>query len=603
VLHDLVDALLLENLFGLLRRGEVGPAGDEGGLQLERGERLFRLLLAATGGVLAFRVRRERSLPPYRLSRPPVIALQDRETRRLSPDELLALLAVEAGDGKDAFPNLGAALDDLRLSVTQGELALQATPRVLDDVTCRPSSLGWERLVALRDRPFHPTARAKRGWDAATYTRFAPEFARPFGLDWIAVRQDHLASGSLSRSDPDAELLEPVEHARMAEALAVAGLEPAEYVPIPVHPWQARHVLPQLFETELRDGILRLVARDLGSFVATSSIRTLARPDGGTRHVKLPLAIYSLGALRLLPRRYLENAERAQMLLELLADRHPVAALLSWCDEQRWWSFRVPGEGELDDRSGQLGCLIRMYPQELVGDPGVTLLPMAALAVPGFDGVPPALAHLLRDAGGTGAGDALELFSALCTLLTRVALTCFAHGVMPELHGQNILLVWRQDAPAGLLLRDHDTLRIHPPWLARSGLPVPRYRMRAGTQNTLVASTPEELLAWYQTLGVEVTLAAIGEVICQAFGLDPAIIWSEVRSSVDRSLTQLDLPTWAREVAQAELLERETWPVKLLLGPLLQKSGADGSMPSALARMANPLHGLAGASLEKGNRP
>ena len=47
-----------------------------------------------------------------------------------------------------------------------------------------------------------------------------------------------------------------------------------------------------------------------------------------------------------------------------------------------------------------------------------------------------------------------------------------------------------------LVLRDHDAVRVHRPWLAAAGLPDPGYVVDGRTPNTLAPDSPEALLAW-----------------------------------------------------------------------------------------------------------
>lgn len=599
VLRDLIDALLQENLLDLRRRLRVDPGPNPAeaipGLDLAEGE-LWLSLPLGSGRELRFRGRRCPFLQPYRLSRPPV-ALTARtagglDWQALGPVAVMRTLAEHLPGAAD-LPNLAGFLQDLEDAVAQTALSMAAAPPGTEPVG--PASLvGWERLAALRDRPFHPSARAKGGWGADEYRRFSPEFGAAFGLDWLAVRWDALTSSPAAAGAGVAPLLLAGEDQRRLEAaFAAAGLSPAEYLVLPVHPWQMEHVLPQLYAGELAARICVPVARNLGRFVATSSVRSLAPAGGGPLHVKLPLGIYSLGALRILPPRYLHNGERAQQVLAALVAREPrLAPRLHLCGEDRWWAFAAPGGDPFADKPGHLACLLRTYPERLLTDPAVALIPMSALAAVTPDGRLPAVAWILsqRHGEGAGAGEALALFRAVCRRLTEVALLCFRYGVMPELHGQNVVLVLRGGRVEGLLLRDHDTLRVHLPWLEQAGLPRPGYIVRPDTPNTLINPTPEALLAYFQTLGVQVNLYAIATALAQVYGMDESRFWQAVREAVAGCLDSLDLPSPVQRVLAQHLLRSGTWPVKLVLTPLLQRQGTGGGgMPSGMAEIDNPL--------------
>ncbi len=618
VLEDLINILLYENLFGILDRGIVGveprELGDISGFDLDSGETYFRLNLPSTGRTLLFRVRQQPFPHPYRLSRPPVLVKDSDVTtgrwRAASPSEILAALAEDhpTGGSAGSLTNLDGCLADLDASVSQTAVSLEAIgPRLRTLSSGRHLSLrDWEQVAALRDRPFHPTARVKDGWNEADYRRFSAEFACLFGLDWVAVRRDHVQSGPATPClDIASHILDDRDQRRLDAALRDARLSVETHLVLPVHPWQTKHLLA-LYAEELTRGTCALVARDLGRFFATSSVRSLEPSTGGATHLKLPIGIYSLGALRLLPPRYLHNGEQGQQLLEHLVASDPILAQqISLCDETRWWAFHQPGGDPFEDKPGHLACLLREYPAQLIDDPAISLVPMSALAVSTPGRSAPAAASILWERGEhePTAAQVMGLFRELCLRFTGVALRCFRSGLMPELHGQNVVLVLRTGRITGLLLRDHDTVRTYLPWLVRAGIPLPDYVVNPGSPNTLTADTPENLLRYFQTLGIQVNLYAIAQVLSRAYAIEEGAFGDVLAESIAHGLSAIDMPADVRRLAQRQLLETEAWPAKLALAPLLSREGTGGgSMPSGWGVTRNPLRhhtaaGTVGASV------
>src|SRR5690606_3533363 len=123
-------------------------------------------------------------------------------------------------------------------------------------------------------------------------------------------------------------------------------------------------------------------------------------------------------------------------------------------------------------------------------------------------------------------------FEELCAVIVELSLRCFRLGVMPELHGQNVLLVVRAGRVEGLLLRDHDTLRTHAPWLEAHGLQEPAYVLKPGTSNTLTLETPEALLGYFQTLAVQVNLYSIAEALSRSHGVELEAAWRGLRDAI-----------------------------------------------------------------------
>lgn len=602
ILYELIDALIYENSFGLAERAVVldqidTPPIDEFDIKQDE----IRLCLPLGERVLVLRARQDSPIQPYRLSRPPVVLLDpaDRSWRVVGPLEVMQLIAQSLSpESRAALPNLDGFRADLEAALSHTTILLQAGDQIVHDLaaTSRPTLLDWERLAALRDRPFHPSARAKSGWSEAEFRRFGPLPGVAFGLDWLAVRRDHIQGDAATT--PATTILNDVDHERLRESYTAAGITTDNYVALPVHPWQMAQVLPVLYAAELRDRVCVPLAQDLGRFAATSSARSLAPLGDDSLHVKVPLGISALGALRVLPPRYLRNAARSQALLEaLIALDAEVGRRLWLCDERQWWAFHDPQADRFADKPGHLGCLLRTYPETLLADPAIELLPMAALSVVTAQGAMPAIEHLLR-ARGDGA-QALDLFREVAHTLIDVSLRCFGYGIMPELHGQNVVLVTRGGRVEGLLLRDHDTVRLHLPWLAAAGLPDPDYLVKPGTPNSLINAAPEQLLIYFQTLAVQVNLHAIADGCSTAYGIELAQCWQTIHESIATTLATLHEP--ARSVGRRVLLEAPTWPTKLLLVPLLERVGTGGgSMPSGYGSTANPLHAIMDRSVMAG---
>ncbi|MEU6643164.1 IucA/IucC family protein [Saccharomonospora sp. NPDC046836] len=418
--------------------------------------------------------------------------------------------------------------------------------------------LAGERLAATRNRPFHPTSRAAVGWTAAELARYGTARREPLGLDWVAVPAERLRFGD-THCDLPTLLLSPADRARVT-----AGLDPA-YRVLPVHPWQFEHVLPREFADELSADVIRPVARGVGRFWPTASLRTLVSADP-VRHVKLPLGIATLGAARLLPPRYLDNGARAERTMRtILARDAALAELVAICDERNWCGW---AGDEFADRPGHLAAQVRDYPRD-AGDP----VPMGAFAAP-----------VLYASGWHCAP--VAFFRRLAERFCAMALGFLRYGVLPELHGQNVAVTLRDGMPDRLVLRDHDTLRITPQWMDVAGIPDPGYRVKPGTRQSLRLDEPAELVGYLQTLGFQVNLYGIADALSLHYGITENVLWTQLRLALDVCLDRIELPA---EVAHL-LLRSPTWPSRHVLGPLLRQGRSAGvSMPAGSGRVPNPL--------------
>jgi siderophore synthetase component len=391
----------------------------------------------------------------------------------------------------------------------------------------------------------------------------------------VGVRADCLRFGTGAGADRLAELLLDAAEQERLEA-AAAGLG-GGFCLLPVHPWQLDHVLAREFATELAAGHVRPVARGIGRFGPTASLRTLSSPVQ-TLHVKLPLGIATLGATRLLPPRYLENGERGERLMRDLLRRDPaLRRRVSLCDERTWCGW---GGDEFADRPGLLAAQVRAYPAGML-EPGALALAMAALAAHEWDTLGPAIHDDL---------DPVEFFGALAAAFAEVGLGFLRYGVLPELHGQNVVVTLRDGLPQRFVLRDHDTLRLYPAWMAAAGVPDPGYRVKPGAPQSLTLDCAGALVGYLQTLGFQVNLYGIADALGRHYGIAETVFWEQLRAALAGCLAGLDLPAHVESVVRRQLLGAPTWPTRQVLGPLLAQGSSNGvSMPAATGAVRNPL--------------
>ncbi|MQA16157.1 MAG: siderophore staphylobactin biosynthesis protein SbnC [Pseudonocardiaceae bacterium] len=598
VLRDLVDALVQENLWDVANRAVAQPPAALAAQRLDPGERWCRIDLRA--GWVCFRAREAAGLQPFRFSRAPVWtgAGAEEPAREPDPAGLLALLAADRPG--EADPDAVARVRaELATAVEHAEVTLAGRAR-LPGVRPRPGGLlAGERLSATRDRPFHPTARAAAGWSRAELGRYGPMRPRPLGLGWVAVHRERLRHGAGPGSPRLHErLLDHTGLARLDQAMRRAGLDVTEHQPLPVHPWQFERVLPSQFPDECAAGEVVPLDCVLGSFHPTASLRTLVTAPESALHLKLSLGVATLGAARLLPARYLANSDRAQRTMCDLRERDPVLReRVLLCDERTWCGWGHPsGSDEFADRPGQLAAQLRDYPPALLTDPGVLVLPMAALAAHEWDVLGEAILARQPD-----AGQALAFFRELAGAFCELGLAFLRHGVMPELHGQNVLVVLRDGAVQRFVLRDHDTLRIHPEWMAAAGVPDPGYRIRPGGRQSLILTSGQALLGYLQTLGFQVNLLGIADALGRHTGAGEQAFWAALHTAVAGALADVALPAHVADVVERALLAAPHWPCRTVLGPLLRRARDGGvSMPAAVGEVPNPL--LAATTTAGGQR-
>lgn len=591
VLRDLIDTLLSENVAGAADALDVDGPGVPG-VACADGERWCRI--PVTGGALVFRCRDGGPLQEWRLSRATVWFARETE-RELSPAEVLDLLV-----GQADLPGRGVVAADLRAAVEHTEvthagwsalaerapLAGGATPASLSG-----GLLTGERLAATRNRPFHPTARAVSGWSAAEVATYGPMRPEPLALRWAAVRRNRLRYGEDATSYELASLLlGRSEQDQLADAMRASGVDSGAYQPIPMHPWQFERVLPVEWADEIAARDVVPLDCQLGQFHPTASLRTLATAPELAVHVKLPLgggatSVATLGAARLLPPRYLDNGDKAQRTLRwLLRTDSTLASRVALCDERAWCGWHASPADEFADRPGQLAAQVRRYPDDVVASDTIAL-PMAALAAHEWHHLAPAL----------NVDDPVAFFRDLATAFCAMTFMFLGLGVLPELHGQNVVVVFpaidnSTTSEPRFVLRDHDTVRLCPQWMAAAGTPDPGYRIKPGAPQSLCLDEPETLIGYAQTLGFQVNLYGIADALARHYDLDERVFWRALTAAVIAGIDAAALRDDVRDTLGTVLLDASEWPSRQVLGPLLRAGRSNGvSMPAATGRVPNPL--------------
>lgn len=521
------------------------------------------------------------------------------QVARLDPASFMELLIAHAPDDFIAQNAEGAAmfLEWLKESVQQSAWSLGHRTSTVGLLKRTPADFfqTLEQCASLRDRPFHPVAKPKKGFTKADYHAYMAEFGNEVPLRWVAIERSTIVAGNgigdPSGTRPEHFLLTQAQQAALQQEMQQRGIG-ASHVALPVHPWQLRQILPTMLAAELRDGVCIALDFQNGGFLPTSSVRSMAPASGSHHYLKLPLGIYSLGASRYLPAIKMINGQRSEKLLrQAMALDSVLAERVFICDETKWWAYLPQHATLFDEGPRHLSAMVRSYPPALMQDPEVRLIPMAALGV--------ALAreetHFFDEWLGyrqlaPRSGSVLNLFRELCDSFFDINLRMFRLGMLAEVHGQNAVLVWRAGRVTGLLLRDHDSLRIHVPWLNRHGLADPEYRLKPGHANTLYHDTPEDLLFYLQTLAIQVNLRAIIEVVAQRYEVAPAQLWAVLRETLEQSIERIDFPAEARALLRQRLFQAPAWPLKLLVRPMIERAAGPGSMPFGKSLTGNPFH-------------
>lgn len=154
--------------------------------------------------------------------------------------------------------------------------------------------------------PWLVANKGRIGFSAADAARFAPEARSATVLPWIAVSTRIASYRGVGRvADPRdlyGQELDPGVRESFTTVLRDRRLDPADYLFLPVHPWQWDEWIVPLFAPAIADGDIVPLHTDDDLRLPQQSIRTftnVGRPDRHT--VKLPLSILNTLVWRGLP--------------------------------------------------------------------------------------------------------------------------------------------------------------------------------------------------------------------------------------------------------------------------------------------------------------
>ncbi|MEV4478265.1 IucA/IucC family protein [Micromonospora coxensis] len=297
------------------------------------------------------------------------------------------------------------------------------------------------------------------GFGVHEYHRYAPEAARPVRLLWLAAHRDHATFTSSADLDHDTLLRAELGDdtlAGFARTLTDLGLDPADYLLIPVHPWQWWNKLSVSFAGEVARRRLVCLGEGPDEYLAQQSIRTFFNVTDPTRHyVKTALSVLNMGFMRGLSAAYMENTPAINDWLADLVATDPVfrRTRLSIIRERAAVGYRHRQYEAATDRYSpyrkMLAALWRESPVPGL-EPGRRLATMASLLHVDRAGRSFAGALVAR----SGLAPQVWLRRYLDAYLVPLLHSLYAHDLAFMPHGENVILVLHDGVVERVIFKD-----------------------------------------------------------------------------------------------------------------------------------------------------
>ncbi|MEV6998818.1 IucA/IucC family siderophore biosynthesis protein [Streptomyces sp. NPDC093982] len=297
------------------------------------------------------------------------------------------------------------------------------------------------------------------GFGIHEYRSYAPETASPVRLVWLAAHRSRAAftAGvgidyeSFVRQELGEETVE-----RFNGVLRDQDLDPADYLLIPVHPWQWWNKLTVTFAAEIARGHLVCVGEGDDEYLAQQSIRTFFNRSSPEKHyVKTALSVINMGFMRGLSAAYMEATPAINDWLAQLIDNDPVLrdTGLSIIRERAAVGYRhLEYEAATDRYSPYRKMLAALWRESPVASlrEGESLATMASLVHVDDEGT--SFAGALIEQSGLAPVEWLRRY--LKAYYTPLLHSFYAYDLVYMPHGENVILALKDGAVERAIYKD-----------------------------------------------------------------------------------------------------------------------------------------------------
>ncbi|SMR71961.1 Siderophore synthetase component [Aliiroseovarius halocynthiae] len=383
---------------------------------------------------------------------------------------------------------------------------------------------------------YHPCFKSRTGFTLDDNTKFGPEHSEGFAVIWIAVKADTVSANCSATTNIEClahQHFSKTEQHTIKRQFRDLDRKAADYVIVPVHPWQWTHSVEMLYRPQIIAGdIIRLDVAG-PTYLPQQSVRTLSNLDDiRLPSLKLSINMSNTSTSRVLAKHtVLNSAPISDWLAEMLRDDPIIPDTQKPVILKEFAGLSVNSAAAISAQYGSLGCIWResVY-AHLNADQSAT--PMTALTQIDTDAKP--LITPWIETHGAKLWVAQLISCAYLPVLHML----WYHGVALEAHAQNMVLIHRDGLPVRVALKDfHDGVRYSRKWLrAPDAMPElqdsPPAHQAINPNSYLETDDADELRDFmFDALGF-VNLAELGWFIQSHFDLEEARFWQIIADCI-----------------------------------------------------------------------
>ena len=312
--------------------------------------------------------------------------------------------------------------------------------------------------------PYHPCYKSRVGFSLQDNLKYGVEYAQPIHLVWLAVHTALCSENASCSIDAEQFLQQQLSAAEIEafhQVLTAQGLNAAEYIWLPVHPWQWENTLVHTFFEEIATQKMVYLGHGTDGYIAQQSLRTLTNLQHPEKpYIKLSMSLTNTSSSRILAAHAAMNGPLITDWLQSLIDQSELARSLDFAILREVHATAVDftklPASHARQAYGTIGSLWRESIHHYL-KPGEDAIPLNGISHVQKDGQ--LLIQPWLETHGTKAW--LEQF--LSVVIQPILFLLHAEGIGSESHGQNIILVHQNGWPTRIILKDfHDGVRFHP---------------------------------------------------------------------------------------------------------------------------------------------
>lgn len=433
----------------------------------------------------------------------------------------------------------------------------------------RDAAVLLDQWGALEGHPFYPTWKCKPDLSPAQVAQLSPEFRAEVAVRIGALRGD---MAYLERMPHVASYHDwfashfPALWQEWSAGLRAQGLDPAGWLPLPIHAWQLEHFVRQEYAAEIAEGILLLDGPDVMTWPTMSFRTMMPLSPADAPFIKLPLALWLTSEQRSLQAKSIHMGPRISAVIErILADEGGFDGKLAIFTEEVALHYRHAVKQE--DRPGRhLSVAYRSSRAAFERDDALLPVTVAALLTEAPDGRP-LVSELV------GAEDVAAWFRQYARVVTRPVVAIYLlYGIALEAHQQNTSVLFGADGlAASILIRDFGDGRTYAPLLAARGHRLQPY-VHPGILPTVFDGDITPVRAFVIDACFVCHLHELALLLTRAHGLADDRLWrilgEETAAAFDAVRDRVEPAFWQAE--RAAFLQ-QPWPTRSVLRMHLQQ--------------------------------